>query len=430
MPAHNKRSVIAWCLYDWANSAFPTVLITFVFGVYFSREIVGDEIRGSVLWSYALGASGICVAFLSPLVGALSDKLGQKKPGLLICTAICVCACMALWFCKPEASFIILCLLLISIANIGFELALVFYNAMLPDIVPARRMGTVSGWAWGFGYAGGIIALLLTLFAVIGFGGAEPFLPISEENAANVRASGPLIALWVTVFSLPLVLFIRDAAPRDVAIKQAACEALEQLKGSLQAIGQYKQLVRFLIASALYRDGLTTLFSLGGVYAAARHGLSMEALLIFAVALNVNAGLGAIFFSFWDDTKGSKITILIALVGLIISGVFVLLAPDQTAFMISACVLGLFIGPVQASSRTFAGRLSPKGMETQTYGFYAFTGKSVAFLGPLLYGVATSIFQSEQAGMMTILIFWITGFGVLMTVKDNFVSGSFEKEKS
>jgi len=420
MQVFNRKSIFSWCLYDWANSAFNTIIITFVFSVYFSRGIIGDETEGAALWSYAIGLSGLFIAILGPVMGAVADHTGERKKWLFWLSLACIITTSFLWFAQPSDTLenILFVIGLVLIANVTFELAQVFYNAMLSHVAPPAMMGRVSGWGWGLGYLGGLAALALVLFGLIGLGEIEPFLPISGAESANVRASGPLTALWFLVFMLPILLFTEDLKRSSLSISDSIKSGWKQLISSLRNAAHEKNLVIFLISSALYRDGLVTLFSIGGVYAAGQYGMDFTEILIFAIGLNVTAGLGALAFSFVDDWLGSRKTVMIALIGLILCGIAILLTSDKSGFMAIAYLLGVFVGPVQAASRTLAGRLAPAGMVAQTYGLYAFSGKSVTFLGPLVYGAATSAFQTQQAGMISIILFWLVGLIMLYYVKE------------
>jgi len=420
MQVFNRRSIFSWCLYDWANSAFNTIIITFVFSVYFSRGIIGDETAGAALWSYAIGLSGLFIAILGPIMGAVADHTGDRKKWLFWLSLACIVTTSLLWFAQPSDSLgnVLFVMGLVLVANVAFELAQVFYNSMLSHVAPPAMMGRVSGWGWGLGYLGGLAALALILFGLIGLGEIEPFLPISGAESANVRASGPLTALWFLVFMMPLFLFTEDLKRSSLSVMESIKSGWKQLVSSLRNAAHEKNLVIFLISSALYRDGLVTLFSIGGVYAAGQYGMDFTEILIFAIGLNVTAGLGALAFSFIDDWLGSQKTVMIALTGLILCGIAILLTSDKEGFMAIAYLLGVFVGPVQAASRTLAGRLAPAGMVAQTYGLYAFSGKSVTFLGPLVYGAATSAFQTQQAGMISIILFWLVGLIMLYYVKE------------
>jgi UMF1 family MFS transporter len=419
-PPGAKKSIFSWCLYDWANSAFSTVIVTFVFSVFFTRGMIGDETVGAAQWGYAIGLSGICIAILGPVLGAVADHSGARKTWVFWLSMLCIVASALLWFAQPVASHanIVFTLTCVIVANIGYELSQVFYNAMLPHIAPKHLIGRVSGWGWGVGYLGGIGALALALFGLVGVGDMEPWFGITGAESANVRASGPLTALWFLAFMLPLLLYTHDVERSPLRISESVRLGLAQLGQSLKDIKNHKNLAQFLVASAIYRDGLNTLFTVGGIYAAGVYGMDLVEILFFAISLNVAAGAGAFLFAHFDDKIGSRPTIMFSLIGLVISGIAVLMTDDKESFKHLALALGLFMGPVQAASRTFAGRLAPYGMVAQTYGLYAFTGKSVAFMGPIAFAAATHYYGSQEAGMFTIILFWILGLGLLTMVEE------------
>ncbi|MAZ76120.1 MAG: MFS transporter [Micavibrio sp.] len=423
---YSKKSAFSWCLYDWANTAFGTVIITFIYGVYFSKSLVGDEIEGSALWGYAIAGSGVAIALLAPFLGAVADHAGSRKKWIAFFSALCIVATSLLWFSEnPDGSKnIVLILILVAIANLGLELGQVFYNAMLPNIAPPHMKGRLSGWAWALGYMGGLASLVVCLFVFVGLGDIAPIFELSKEKNEHIRIVGPFIALWFLVFMLPLFLFVKDQAADEEALPSAVRDGWKQLIDSFHHIKEFKSLFLFLIASAIYRDGLVTLFALGGVYAAGQFGMNFTEILIFAIGLNVAAGLGAFGFAFLDDAIGSKKTIIYSLVGLIVVGGIILLTSDKYVFIGLSMVLGIFMGPVQAASRTMVARLSPPHILTQAYGFYAFTGKSISFLGPLSFGLATTAFATQQAGMATIVLFWVVGFVMLWWVKEKDLSNA------
>ncbi|MEZ5902266.1 MAG: MFS transporter [Alphaproteobacteria bacterium] len=420
MSKTDKKSVFSWCFYDWANTAFSTVIITFIFGVYFARSIVGDETEGSAQWSFAIAASGFVIAFLGPILGAVADNSGARKHWIFWLSMLCILPSALLWFAMPNGSpsHIIFVLGLIALANIGLELSTVFYNAMLPHVAPKEKLGRVSGWAWGLGYLGGLTALAISLFGFIGLGEVKPFLPLPTENFEHIRITGPFVAVWFFIFMMPLLFFTKDVEIKPLPFRKALSTGIHQLVESAKSVRKYKNLIRFLIASAIYRDGLVTLFAIGGVYAADQFGMEFKEILIFAIGLNITAGLGAFAFAFADDKFGSKPTIVISLIGLILIGGTILLITDKNLFLILSLGLGIFMGPVQAASRTMISKLCAPDLITQSYGLYAFTGKSISFLGPLAFGIMTTVFETQQAGMASIIIFWVVGLLVLLKVKE------------
>ena len=430
LPPQPRRTgvpgMVAWFLYDWANSAFATVVTTFVFSVYFAQDIYGDagatncaeQPDGSALWGLSIGLSGLAVAVLSPVLGAVADRAGRRKPWLLAFLALTIVPTALLWFALPSPSYVVFALACVVIASIAFELGNVFYNAMLPDIAPPHLLGRLSGWGWGLGYIGGLACLATALFGLIGFGDLPPLLDLPRENSEHIRATALLVALWFSLFALPLFLLTPDSPSAGMPLRQSIRDGLATLWQTVREVRRYGQIVRFLIASALYRDGLSTLFAVGGVYAACTYGLSFSQILIFAIGLNVMAGVGAAGFAFVDDRVGSKPTILIALVGLIGFGIPVLLLSDPMWFIGLSLGIGLFVGPAQAAGRSLLARLAPEGMATEMFGLYAFTGKSLAFFGPIAFAAVTAAFSSQRAGMATILIFLAAGGLVMLSVRE------------
>ena len=419
-PKGAKKSIFAWCLYDWANSAFSTVIITFVFSVFFARGRVGHATQGAQMCSYAVAESGVGIAILGPVFGAIADHSGRRKTWIFWLSLLCIICTALLWYAQPVASaanimFILGCVI---VANIGYELGIVFYNSMLTHIAPKHLIGRISGWAWGLGYFGGLLALAVALLGLMGIGDMEPWFGISGQDSANVRATGPLAAIWFLVFMIPIFLWTHDIERSPMSTGDAMKSGLKQLSRTLREVKNHKNLAQFLVASAVYRDGLNTLFTVGGLYAAGVYKMDFIEILFFGIGLNVTAGVGAFLFAHLDDKIGSKRTIIISLIGLIVAGSAVLLSSDKLVFTGLALLLGLFMGPVQAASRTMAGRLAPPGMVAQTYGLYAFTGKSVAFMGPLAYAAATHYYGLQQAGMFTIVLFWILGLGLLTLVEE------------
>lgn len=414
-----KRATIGWCLYDWANSAFPTIIGTFVFSVYFAQGIYGDPDEGAQLWAYALSAAGIIVAVASPVLGAIADYAGGLKRWLALFTAATVLGSCLLWYAEPDPAFVTFALIVVILSAASLDLGQVFYNALLTPNAPAGMLGRVSGWGWGIGYIGGLSALAVTLVGFVGLGDMlQPLVALDRDSAQHVRSVGPLTGIWFAVFCLPLFLFANDRRATGVSASQAIGKGLALLRGTLRTLPQQQQILRFLIASAIYRDGLTTLFAVGGLYAAGVHGMDTGQILIFAIGLNVTAGLGAAGFAWMDDGMGSRITVLVSLVGLILVGVPLLLVDDFRWFIGLALVLGIFVGPAQAASRSLMARLAPDDKEAEYFGLYSLTGKAAAVFGPALYGIGTQLFDSQRAGMAAVVVMFAVGALVLLTVRE------------
>ena len=411
----DRRAIFSWCLFDWANSPYPTIIVTFVFSAYFAKGIVGDEIEGTVLWSQTIAIAGIVVAIAGPLLGAVADQTGRRKPWIAGFSLGCILATAALWFATPDRDSITLALVAVAISTVCFEVVTIFYNATLPEMGPANRLGRIGGWGWGAGYIGAIFCLILCLFGLIQ--NETPPFGLDPANAENVRATVMVVALWWVIFGWPFLAFVPDRPATRMRLGSAARAGLAKLWRTLKDLRRDRNTATFLIARMIYVDGLATLFQFGGLYAAGTFGMDFAEIIQFGIAMNVTAGLGAFGFAWLEDRAGAKLTITLALIGLIAFGSMVLVAPSAQWFWIYGLGLSLFIGPVQSASRGLMARLSPADARAEMFGLYALSGKSTSFLGPLLFGVVTAHFESQRAGMATILAFWIIGLALLALVR-------------
>jgi len=411
-----RRGLGAWCLFDWANSPTPTVVVTFVFAPYFARGIVGDEAEGLALWSWGIAVSALVIAVLAPVTGAIADAAGRRKPWIAGFSLLTILATALLWFAAPEERWIVPTLVLVALVNIGFETATVFYNAMLPDLAEPRTMGRLSGWAWGLGYGGGIACLVLALVVFI-LPETAPF-GLDAGASEHVRAVALVVALWFLAFGWPLFVWTPDRKPAHASLGEATRRGFRRLVETTRELGQHKIIVRFLIARLLYIDGLNTLFALGGVYAATAFAMDEEGVLTFAIALNITAGLGAVGFGWMDDKMGARRTLTITLACLMAVSLAILIVDSVLWFWILGLVLGSFIGPVQSASRSLMARLAPPEMTGEMFGFFALSGKLTSFAGPLLVGVVAYATDSQRLGMAVIVVLMALGLLVLRTVPE------------
>ncbi len=411
-----RRALVAWCFYDWANSPFPTVVVTFIFAAYFTSTLAETPEAGTGLWGQTMALSGLAVALLAPILGALADQGGRRKPWIGGFTVVAVLCAAGLWWVAPDPGFALLALVLVGLGNAAFELGQVFYNAMLPEVASARRLGRISGWAWGLGYAGALVCLVLCL--VLFIQPEAPIFGLDKDAAEQVRAIGPFVALWFAVFALPLFLYTPDGPGSGIAAGQAVRQGLATLLATLRGLPRHGQVGRFLLARMIYTDGLNTLFAFGGIYAHGTFGMSIEEILKFGILLNVTAGLGAAGFGWMDDRLGAKPTIMVSLVGLLVVGTLILVVDSPVWFVAFGCGIGLFIGPAQSASRSLMARLAPPEVRTELFGLYALSGKATAFIGPALVGWVTVWADSQRVGMATILPFFLIGLILLWPLKD------------
>ena len=413
LKSHSLRlRIAAWAMYDFANSAFAAIVVTFVFATYFTKGVVqGDEIRGTHLWSNAVAMTGLIVAVLSPGLGALADRTGFRKRFLLIATIAAVLGTLMLS--RATAGDVSYALIWFVVANVGYEIGIVFCNAYLPDLASPSQIGRISGYAWGFGYVGGVLAMVLALIMFIL--PETPWFGVTKEAAGHVRATMMLTAIWFSVFSLPILFVFRDKPQANT--NGAIVAAYRQLSQTFHEIRRYREIVKLLAARLIYNDGLVTVFAFGGIYAQGTFGFETTEIIIFGLVLNVTAGIGAFALGFLDDRIGGKKTILVSLVGLVLASILAVLATTKLQFWVAGSILGLFVGPNQAASRSLMGRFVPHKYENEFFGFYAFSGKATAFLGPFLLGQLTLMFDSQRVGMSVVLGFFMVG-GLLLTFVD------------
>ncbi len=405
-----KGAVFAWCLYDWSSSAFPAVITTFVFATYFTQGVAADPVTGTAMWGHATAIAGLCIALLAPVVGAIADHGGRQKPYLAFFTSLAIVASAALWYVRPDPADALFALVAFAIATVSFEIANVFYNSLLPKVASPERLGRVSGWGWGLGYVGGIVCLAILLVAFVQ--NPAPLLGLDRSAAEHVRIVGPFTALWWLVFALPILLVLRETGPRE-RWGSALRKGLGEIRGTLAFLRARRDIAWFLAANMIYTDGLTTLFAFGAIYAAGSFGMALEEVIVFGIALNLSAGLGAFAFAWIDDRLGSRRTIAIGLVCLTAIGAALLVVESKTAFWILGVAIGPFFGPVQAASRSLAARIAPPEHRTQVFGLFALSGRITAFMGPAILGTVTLAFDSQRAGMATILPFFVVGLIVL-----------------
>lgn len=409
----DRRAIISWALYDFANSPFTTLVVTFVYSTYFTQAIAADPIAGTAQWSRAVTITALVVALSAPFLGALADRGGYRKRFVVAATLVCSAATAALYWVVPGQ--VLLALALFVLANIAYELGVVFYNAYLPDIAPRRRIGSVSGWAWGCGYIGGLAALALALVGLVQ--PAEPWLGFSTQAGENVRATNLLVAFWFIVFALPMFLFVSDR-PVERRDGPVVGLAYTQLVRTFTELKRYGETMKFLVARLIYNDGLVTVFAFGGIYAAETFGFTIQEVLVFGIVLNLAAGIGAAAMGYLDDRVGAKLTIIVSLVGLIIATLLAILADDKAAFWVAGILIGIFVGPNQSASRSLMGRFTPAGMENEFFGLFAFSGKLTAFIGPFLLGVVTAWTGSQRAGVSVVLVLFVIGLALLLSVNE------------
>lgn len=416
LPGQTRR-IVAWTLYDWANSSFTTIVVSFLYSYHFVHEMVGDEVRGQSLWAWAVSISAIFIALISPIVGAMADRGGKRRKFLITSTLICVFSTAVLAFIGPSIpNAIFLAMAVFIVANVGFEVSGVFYNAFLPVVSPQEKIGTISGIGWGVGYTAGIVSMVIALFGFVGFGGADPWLALPTEEGFNVRAVNLLVAGWFLLFSIPMFLWVRDEGPAGSS--GTVGEAIAELRRTFREIKRYKEIAKLLLARLLYNDGIGTIFALIGQFTGTAFGWDLSRAILFGIAGNITAGLGAFLFGFVDDRLGGKKTIMISVVFLTIGILVGVSTQNETIFWVAGLTAAIFAGPNQAASRSLMARFTPKKQQAEFFGFFAFSGKVTTFAGPMLVGAVTTLTENARLGMGMIALFFIAGGIVLVFVNE------------
>lgn len=407
-------AIIAWCLYDWACASFSIIVMTFIFATYFTTKVAANEIIGTYQWANATSIAGLIIAFTSPLFGAIADHGGHHKRWLGFFALMCIVSSSLLWFAYPTVNSVMLTLICLVFGTVGLEVGLVFYNAFLPTLAPKDYLGRISGWGWGCGYLGGILALTIALFAFVKWN----VFSLNTETAAQIRICGPFVSMWFSLFAIPFFFFVPALHTSSRPMKEAINLGCKELWQTIKKLPSEKNIFLYLISHMIYTDGLNTLFVFGGIYAAGTYGLSFEEVLLFGISMNITAGLGAILLAWMDDWIGSKATVMFSLICLTILGIPLLFLHHKSAFWTVALVLCLFVGPVQSASRSLMVRLiGDKTFSTEMFGLYALSGRITSFIGPWLLGMMTLTFGSQRVGMATIIVFFAIGAILLVPVK-------------
>ncbi|MCC9144659.1 MULTISPECIES: MFS transporter [unclassified Arthrobacter] len=426
-PARWKQ-VAAWASWDWGSAAFNAVMTTFVFTVYLTSSSFGDTDTNSAVLGAALAIAGVAIAVLAPVTGQRSDAGGRRRKWLTINTLLTCALVAACWFVLPSPDYLILGVALIAAANLFFEFAGVNYNAMLGQVSTPATVGRISGLGWAMGYVGGIAALALVL---VGF--VQPdvgWFGVTTEDGLNLRAVALFSAVWFLLFALPLMFAVPEVQRQEAVARLGILASYKLLFHRIKVLFRTdRHTIYFLLASAVFRDGLAAVFTFGGVIAAGTFGWELSQVIMFAIFGNVVAAVGSVIGGFLDDRFGPKAVIVGSLIGLIIAGTaVVVLGPgDQdllglqwtgdTTFWIFGLMLCLFVGPAQSASRAFLARLAPEGKEGELFGLYATTGRAVSFLAPTLFSACIVIFGAQRYGIIGIVAVLLLGLLVLLPVR-------------
>jgi MFS transporter, UMF1 family len=414
-----RRMVVAWALWDWGSSAYSAVITSFVFGPYIVRGVVGDGQPGGLTANTWLGianaAAGFLVAAIAPVTGQRADAGGHRKRSLAIWSGLVIAVMLGMFTVKNDPSYLWIGLVLLAAGAVFQEFAVVSYNAMLPQVSTPETIGRVSGFGWAMGYFGGIFLLLI---CYVGFIAPEVgWFGVTSAGGLNIRAVVVFSALWFAIFAIPVLVAVPEKPPGPKRRRVNFFASYGLLVNDIKALFRRdRNAVRFLIASALYRDGLAAIFSFGAILAVSVYGLAQSSVLIFGIAANIVAAIGALTMGAIEDRIGPKKVIMISLIGLITTSLILLFAHGTTMFWIFGLILTLWVGPAQSSSRAFMARLAPIGREGEMFGLYATTGRAASFLAPGLFALFSGLF-SDRVGIVGIALVLLAGAVALAGVK-------------
>ena len=437
-----RGRVLAWALWDWGSASFNAVVTTFVFSTYLASAAflepdiaalpdtdptrVAALAQNSTIVSAGLLIAGVLVALVAPVLGQRSDGSGRRKLWLAVNTMLVIIAMAAMFFVAPVPSYIWLGSLLLGAGNLFFEFASVNYNAMLVQVSTPKTIGRVSGFGWGMGYVGGIVLLILLLALFIGNlpgipdGGLLGLPTSTDEGVLSVRFAVLASAAWFLVFAIPVLIAVPEIPRRARENRVSFVESYRVLARTVAGLWRdQRNVLRFLIASAIFRDGLAGVFTFGAIIAAQVFGFGFTEVLVFGVAANLVAGVGTFVGGWFDDRIGPKALIMGSLIGLVLAGSAVLfIGSAQPAFWVVGLFLTLFVGPVQSSSRSFLARITPRSREGEIFGLYATTGRAVSFLTPALFSLFVGLTSDTRFGALAIVLVLLGGLLLMIPVRD------------
>lgn len=432
-----RKRIWGWFFFDWASQPYNTLLLTFIFAPYV-KELMGDGTAAQSAWGFGIGAAGIVIALLAPILGAMADTSGNRLRWIWLFSIMYVVGAAGLWIAAPGHFNLTLTLILFAIGLIGMEFATIFTNSMLPDLGTKEEIGRISGNGWAFGYVGGLITLILMLVffaesAATGktFVGLSPLFGLDPEAREGTRFVGPLTAIWYAVFMIPFFLWVRDPKPAG-APKGSVKKALNEVVHTVSRLPQTPSLFAYLASSMFYRDALNGMYVFGGIYAAGVLGWSVVDTGVFGIIAIIAGAIFAWLGGHADERFGPKPVITVCILVLTFVGIsIVLVARDSVygipvgpesklpdiVFYVLGALIGAAGGIIQSASRTMMVRQANPHKMAESFGLYALAGKATSFLAPLLIGVTTAITQSQQLGVSPLIALFLIGLILLRWVK-------------
>jgi MFS transporter, UMF1 family len=412
-PPVTKLEIFGWCMYDVADSAFTTVIVTALYAPYYSKIVVGNPQQADFLWGLAASISEVTVAILAPILGAIADYSGSRKKFLGACALVIIFFTASLWFVGPGMAMV--GLILFIIANIGFAGGGVFIDSFLPGISNESNAGRISGRKWAMGYASGIIATALC-YELSKSVVANP----TPEQLSKARLIPIVVAVYYAIAVIPTFLFLRDRSIPQVLPpgESYVTVGFRQLLRTLKHIRRYRELFKLLIAFLVYNDGIVTVIYFAALYATTTIGFTTPEIVIMFIAMNAVAAVGAFSFGYVADWIGQKRTIFISLTIWIAAVVLAYFAYSKAAFYGVAALAGIGMGSCQSVTRSLLALFTPKENAAEFFGFLGIAGKALAFLGPIIFGTVSQQTGSQRPAILSIGTFFVVGMILLSFVDE------------
>ena len=442
---------LAWALYDFARTPYVLLVTIYIFAPYFSSVLVSDPVRGQAIWGDIQGYSGLVIALFAPIIGAVADAGGRRKPGIAFFAMLIAAPAAFLWYAMPGGLSLFMIGALIAVSNVAYEFSSVFYNAMLPSIVPHQRIGSLSGLSFALGNASGLFLMIFMLVFFLlpgnvdwGFVPAHTLFGVDQAAHGPERLTGPISALCILAFTLPLLIWTPDRPPTSLGWYDATRAGFRSVGKTVRSLRHYRNVATYLFARLFFNDGMTALLTFGGVYAAGVFHWGALAMMAFGIALSIFAVIGGVFGGWLDDALGSKPALFVSVGGTVIFGLMsILMGPDrilwfipydvhappvislpffrtwpELIFVFIMLAVAVCVTASYANARTMMARIAPVERMTEFFGLFSLSGQSTSFLATLSVGWLTTLTHSQRGGMLGITLFLVLGLIGMFWVKE------------
>lgn len=449
-PIASPLGQVSWALYEWARNPYVLLITIYIFAPYFTNHVVGDPVRGQAIWGDIASTGGFIIAIAAPFLGAIADAGGRRKPWIGLYTAILIGGTLLLWNAVPGATgWQILAIgALVATCNVSYEFSAVFHNSMLPTIAPHQRIGSLSGLGLALGNAAGIVLLVFLLIGFVlpgrvhwGFVPAHPLFGIDQAAHEPERLAGPMIAVWLALFSMPLFFFTPDRVSKRVGLGTAMISGVRSVIRTVKSLKHYKNVAHYLGSRAVFNDGMTGVLTFSGIYAAGTFHWGALQMAAYGIELSVFAVIGGFFGGWLDDHLGSKRALMVSIGGTALAFLVALtMGPDrvlwfihmdpkallwhapffntwpQLIFLMTVNIVAVCITAGYANSRTMLARIAPPERMTEFFGIYSLSGMSTTFMAPLAVSIFTALTDSQRGGMFSIVVFLLLGLAWMMAM--------------